>query len=77
MPIEQIVQLLTAERDRLDRAIRALQGAGKRRGGPATRPAAAPVAKKRRRGRMSAAARKAQAERMRAYWAAKRKQKTK
>jgi len=75
MPIEQIVQLLTAERDRLDRAIRALQGAGKRRG--AARPAAAPVAKKRRRGRMSAAARKAQAERMRAYWAAKRKQKTK
>ena len=34
MPIEHIVALLIAERDRLNRAIEALQGPAKRRGRP-------------------------------------------
>jgi hypothetical protein len=76
MPIEQIVALLVAERDRLNRAIQALQGGG---GAAHHSPAkaAASAAKPKKRGGMSAAARKAQGDRMRAYWAAKRKQKSK
>jgi len=78
MQTEQIVALLVAERDRLNRAIEALQGSGaaKRRGRP---PAAASgnsssAAKSRGRRSFSPAQRKAQAERMKAYWAARRKQ---
>jgi len=78
MPTEHIVALLIAERDKLNRAIEALQGPAKRRGRPRktslmalATPAEAPVTKKRK--RQSAARRKAQAERMKAYWAAKRK----
>ena len=73
MPVDQILTLLIAERDKLNRAIEALQGSAKRLGRPPkdTPKAAAPVAKKRK--RQSAARRKAQAERMKAYWAAKRK----
>ena len=73
MPTEHIVALLIAERDKLNRAIEALQGSAKRRGRPPKNPlmAADPVAKKEK--RHSAARRKAQAERMKAYWAAKRK----
>jgi len=59
-----------AERDRLNRAIEALQGAGRRRGRPRKTELAPPVRK--RRG-MSAAARKAQSERIKARWAARRK----
>lgn len=76
MPNEHIIALLIAERDKLNRAIEALQGSAKRRGRPPKNPiaVAATVAtapkKKRKR---SAAQRKAQAERMKAYWAAKRK----
>ena len=73
MPVDQILTLLIAERNKLNRAIEALQGSAKRRGRPAKNPlaaivtpAAAPVAKKRK--RQSAARRKAQAERMKAYW---------
>lgn len=78
MPIEHIIAMLIAERDKLNRAIEALQGSAKRRGRPpknplmaTAAPVAAPVAKKHK--RQSAARRKAQAERMKAYWAAKRK----
>jgi len=74
MQTEQILALLIAERDRLNRAIEALQGPAKRRGRP---PAAASVpaaAKPRGRRTFNAAQRKAQAERMKAYWAARRKQ---
>ncbi len=73
MPIDHILTLLIAERDKLNRAIEALQGSAKRLGRPPQNPltAAAPIAKKRK--RQSAARRKAQAERMKAYWAAKRK----
>jgi hypothetical protein len=79
MPTEQIVALLIQERDRLNRAIEALQGPTKRRGRPpknsftaATPVSAAPTAKKRT---FTAAQRKQQAERMKKYWAAKKKAK--
>jgi len=92
MQTEHIVALLVAERDRLNRAIEALQGSVKRRGRPpgssapkhaqAPAPAAAPVAvkvagKRRKRAPMSAAAREEQSARMKAFWAARRKQKSK
>jgi hypothetical protein len=75
MPTEHIIALLIAERDKLNRAIEALQGPLKRRGRPPKNPLAAamaPVATpaKTHKGR-SAAARKAQSQRMKAYWAAK------
>jgi len=78
MATEHIVALLVAERDRLNRAIEALQGPMKRRGRPPKSalgaPAAAPAAGVRRgRPPMSAAEKKAASERMKAYWAAKRK----
>jgi hypothetical protein len=77
MPIDQIVSLLIAERDRLSRAIEALQGRAKRRGRPpglakkpvvaATAPStAAPKPAKRR---LSAAGRKAIADAARRRWA--------
>jgi hypothetical protein len=78
MPADQIVSLLIAERDKLTRAIEALRGSVKRRGRPpktASNSAATPVAPKRagRKG-WTAAKKRAQAKRMRAYWA---KRKTK
>jgi hypothetical protein len=76
MPTEQILTLLIAERDKLSRAIDALQGPTKRRGRPPKNPlaaaAAAPAPKKHGR-RFSAAQRKAASQRMRLRWAAKRK----
>jgi hypothetical protein len=83
MPTDHIITLLIAERDKLNRAIEALQGPSKRRGRPPRNPSAAdallaPVAPlpaptvKKRKG-LSAAARKAQSQGMKAYWAAKRK----
>ena len=76
MSTENIVQLLITERDRLNRAIDALQSATARRSRPpgSGSKAAAPGRKRWRRG-MSAAARKAQSARMKAYWAQRRKQK--
>jgi hypothetical protein len=73
MQTEQIVALLIAERDRLSRAIDALQGPATRLGRPpkasppAISKAAAPIARKRT---MSAAGRKAIAEAARKRWAA-------
>jgi hypothetical protein len=76
MPTEQIVALLIQERDKLNRAIEALQGPTKRRGRPPKNPltaaTAGPAPKKHGR-RFSAAQRKAASERMRLRWAAKRK----
>ena len=79
MPTDQIVALLMQERDRLNRAIEALQGPAKRRGRPpknsltaATSVRSASTAKKRT---FTAAQRKQQAERMKKYWAAKKKAK--
>ena len=76
MPTDHIVALLIAERDKLNSAIEALQGAVKRRGRPPKSaipisPAEPPAPTKRK--GMSAAARKAQGERMKAYWAKRRK----
>jgi hypothetical protein len=82
MPTDHIIALLIAERDKLNRAIEALQGPIKRRGRPPKNPLIAPLAPtttpatKRKSGR-SAAARKAQSQRMKAYWAAKRKKQVK
>lgn len=79
MPSEHIVALLIVERDKLNRAIDALQGPTKRRGRPPKNPlalnlvalvAAAPSQKRRT---WSAAHRKAQAAKMRAYWAKRKK----
>jgi hypothetical protein len=79
MPTEHIMALLIAERDKLNRAIEALAGPMKRRGRPPKNLSAAaaasvvPLPSKKRKGGLSAAARKAQSQRMKAYWAAKRK----
>jgi hypothetical protein len=77
MPTDHIVALLIAERDKLNSAIAALQGAVKRRGRPpknaASVTAAVSAAPTKRRG-MSAAQRKAQGARMKAYWAKRRKE---
>ena len=70
MSTDNILQLLVAERDRLSRAIEALQTVSARRGRP-------PGSGKARRGGMSAAARKAQSLRMKKYWEQRRKQKAK
>jgi len=78
MPTEQIVAMLIAERDKLERAIEALQGPAKRPGRPPQiqetaelrAPTSAPARKKRT---FTAAQRKQQAEKMKAFWAAKRK----
>jgi hypothetical protein len=76
MPTEHIIALLIAERDRLNRAIEALGGAiGKRRGRPPKNLGSATVAAKpaRKKRTFTAAQRNAQALRMKAYWAKKRK----
>lgn len=74
-----LLELLIAERDKLNRAIAALQTEPARRGRPprAQGGAGSSAPKKRRRGGMSAEARRAQSERMKAYWAKRRKQKAK
>jgi hypothetical protein len=69
MPTDHIIALLIAERDKLNVAIEALQGS-KRRG----RPAGSPTPKRKKRV-FTAAQRKQQANRMKAYWAAKNKEK--
>jgi hypothetical protein len=73
-----VLAVLRAERDRLDRAIAVMETEPKRRG---RKPGSAAVAaaaageapKKRGRKKMSPAARKAVSERMRKYWAERRK----
>lgn len=75
MPIEQILSLLTQERDKVNRAIEVLQ-VPKRRGRPPKNQVAIVVDNRRpavESNGWSAAKRKAQAERMKAYWAKKRK----
>jgi len=84
MPTEHIVALLVAERDKLNRAIEVLQGPTKRRGRPpknlaavvAQTAASAPSTNGRGSG-MTAAARKAQSKRMKAYWAKRKKESSK
>jgi hypothetical protein len=85
MATEHILALLIAERDKLTRAIDALQGPIKRLGRPPKKPPMiatsvaaqppnpAPAPRKRKKRRFSAAQREAAAERMRQRWAAKKK----
>ena len=84
MPIDHIVAELIAERDKLNRAIEALTGTiHKRRGRPPKNPLGdavtmlAPPARPRKTRTFTAAQRKEQAERMKKYWAAKRKKASK
>jgi hypothetical protein len=90
MLTDQILALLIAERDKLSRAIDALQGPTKRRGRPPKNPLAlstpaatpatlnaAPAPAKKGRRKFTAAQRAAAAERMRQRWAAKKKAKGK
>jgi hypothetical protein len=82
MQTEQIVALLVQERDRLSRAIEALQGPIKRRGRPPKNPLAnasdwvlpsQKSAPRKARRKFTAEQRQAQAEKMKAYWAKKKK----
>ena len=73
MPTEHILALLIQERDKLNRAIEVLQGPVKRQGRPAMSVSAAGAVTPKKKRTFSAAQRKKQAERMKAYWAAKRK----
>ena len=74
MQTEQIVAMLIAERDRLSRAIEALQSGEKRRGRPrgsaAVKPAASHAPREKR--TLSAAGRRAIAEAAKRRWAAVR-----
>ena len=71
METNQILTLLEAERDRLSRAIEVLRGT--HRGKLPTTSDATRAGSRARRGGMSVAARKAQSERMRLYWQARRR----
>jgi hypothetical protein len=85
MPTDHIIQLLIAERDRINGAIEALGGGTttKRRGRPPRDPLAnapswvtgkaEPPVKAKKHHMRNPAARKAQAQRMRAYWRKKKK----
>ena len=77
MPTEHIVAMLIQERDKLNRAIEALTGSVKRRGRPpvTASPTTATAVPQKRKGcpPMSAAEKKAASQRMKAFWAAKRK----
>jgi hypothetical protein len=70
-----VLALLIEERDRLNRAIEILQRGTKRRGRPPGSGTAAKQAAPRKRKMMSAAARKAVSERMKKYWASRKKAK--
>jgi hypothetical protein len=73
MPTDHILSLLISERDKLNRAIEALQGSAKRRGRPPKRQIAAdvpntPEPEKKR--RVSAGARRRMAVAQKKRWAA-------
>jgi hypothetical protein len=82
MATEHILSLLIAERDKLNKAIEALGGATKpvsspskssEAPAPAPAPAAAPTKVVRKRKALTPAQKKAHSERMKAFWAARRK----
>jgi hypothetical protein len=79
MPIDQILTLLIAERDKLNRAIEIFQGTKRRPGRPPRNPTAAPFKTPTSppadggRRTMSAELRKAQSKRMKAFWAKRKK----
>jgi hypothetical protein len=76
MATEHILSLLIAERNKLNKAIEALGGGPAQHGAThssaATAPAAAP-AKSRKRKPLTPAQKKAHSDRMKAFWAARRK----
>jgi hypothetical protein len=78
MNTEQILALLISERVKLNRAIEALGTPVKRRGRPPKGPLAAevtaPVKTVSKRKGLSPTKRKAQSERMKAYWAKRKKE---
>jgi hypothetical protein len=83
MATEHIVALLIAERDKINRAIEALGVPPAKRMGrppkdaqPAAIASTAGVPAPRRKRTLSPAKRKAQSERMKAYWAKRRKMKS-
>lgn len=78
MTTEHILSLLVAERDKLSKAIEALGGATKPVSVPskssvAPAPAPAPAKAVRKRKPLTPAQKKAHSERMKAFWAARRK----
>jgi len=76
MATEHILNLLIIERDKLTKAIEALGGATKPVSSPSKiseAPAPAPVKAVRKRKALSPAQKKAHSERMKAFWAARRK----
>jgi hypothetical protein len=76
MPSDHIIAMLISERDKLSRAIEALQGPVKRRGRPPKDPltvSAPPAPAKKGRRTFTAEQRAAQAARMKAFWAKRRK----
>lgn len=78
MATEHILSLLIIERDKLNAAIEALGGATKPLSSPtksSVAPAPAPAKVVRKRKPLTAAQKKAHSERMKAFWAARRKKK--
>jgi hypothetical protein len=79
--MKDVLQILIAERDRINRAIAVLQEGAASSPEPGKRPVGRPkgsgkkAAKKRGRRTFTEEARKAQSEKMKAYWAARRKTK--
>ena len=78
MATEHILSLLIIERDKLNKAIEALGGATKPVSSPskiseAPAPAPAPAKAVRKRKALTPAQKKAHSERMKAFWAARRK----
>ena len=78
MATEHIISLLIVERDNLNKAIEALGGATKPVSSPsksseAPAPAPAPAKAGRTRKALTPAQKKAHSERMKAFWAARRK----
>jgi hypothetical protein len=78
MATDHILTLLIAERDKLNKAIDALGGATKPVS-PASvaAPRAATATKKKKRKPLTAAQKKAHSDRMKAFWAARRKKQAK
>jgi hypothetical protein len=79
MATDHILSLLIAERDKLNKAIAALGGATTSSQPSKSSEASAPAAPKKRRKRkaLSAVQKKAHSERMKAFWAARRKKSAK
>lgn len=81
--MKDVLEILIAERDRINRAIAVLQGDATATAAPGKRPVGRPkgsgkkAAKKRGRRTFTDEARRAQSEKMKAYWAARRKAKEK